>query len=115
MILIPLLVGLAAAFGADYFLSSLNKYSPRRERSFLQLVWIAVESFFLEKHSRRVEFRFLRRKQTTEARREDKQKGLNFYADLRKKQHVVPLAYESASATMAQLFLQETELEISQP
>ena len=33
-------------------------------------------------------------------------KGLNFYADLRKKYHVAPLADESASATMAQLFLQ---------
>lgn len=35
------------------------------------------------------------------------QKGLNFYADLRKKYHVAPLAGESASATMAQLFLQQ--------
>ena len=35
------------------------------------------------------------------------QNGLNFYADLRKKYHVAPKAEESASATMAQLFLQE--------
>lgn len=34
------------------------------------------------------------------------QKGLNFYADLRKKYHTAPLASESASATMAQMFLQ---------
>ncbi len=33
-------------------------------------------------------------------------KGLNFYADLRKKYHVAPLREESASATMAQMFLQ---------
>ena len=35
------------------------------------------------------------------------QKGLNFYADLRKKYHVAPMKSESASATMAQMFLQE--------
>lgn len=35
------------------------------------------------------------------------QKGLTFYADLRKKYHVAPKKDESASATMAQLFLQE--------
>lgn len=34
------------------------------------------------------------------------QKGLNFYADLRKKYHAAPLNSESASATMAQMFLQ---------
>ena len=34
------------------------------------------------------------------------QKGLNFYADLRKKYHVAPEKSESASATMAQMFLQ---------
>lgn len=34
------------------------------------------------------------------------QKGLNFYADLRNKYHVAPTEAESASATMAQLFLQ---------
>lgn len=34
------------------------------------------------------------------------QKGLNFYADLRKKHHVSPSNSESASATMAQMFLQ---------
>ena len=34
------------------------------------------------------------------------QKGLRFYADLRKKYHVAPTEAESASATMAQLFLQ---------
>ncbi len=36
----------------------------------------------------------------------ESQKGLNFYADLRKKYHVAPLKSESASATMAQMFLQ---------
>ena len=35
------------------------------------------------------------------------QSGLNFYADLRKKYHVAPKAEESASATMAQMFLQQ--------
>lgn len=34
------------------------------------------------------------------------QKGLNFYANLRNKYHVAPTEAESASATMAQLFLQ---------
>ena len=34
------------------------------------------------------------------------QKALNFYADLRKKYHVAPKREESASATMAQMFLQ---------
>lgn len=34
------------------------------------------------------------------------QKGLLFYANLRKKYHVAPLKEESASATMAQMFLQ---------
>jgi len=38
---------------------------------------------------------------------EKSQKGLNFYADLRKKYHTAPRAEESASATMAQLFLQQ--------
>ena len=32
--------------------------------------------------------------------------GLNFYADLRKRYHVAPLKNESASATMAQMFMQ---------
>ena len=36
----------------------------------------------------------------------ESQKGLNFYSDLRKKYHVAPLKSESASATMAQMFLQ---------
>ena len=36
----------------------------------------------------------------------ESQKGLNFYANLRKKYHVAPLREESASATMAQMFLQ---------
>lgn len=36
----------------------------------------------------------------------ESQKGLNFYADLRNKYHVAPTKAESASATMAQLFLQ---------
>lgn len=35
------------------------------------------------------------------------QRGLKFYADLRKKYHVAPRSEESASATMAQLFLQQ--------
>ncbi len=34
------------------------------------------------------------------------QRGLNFYTDLRTKYHVAPLKSESASATMAQMFLQ---------
>ncbi len=34
-------------------------------------------------------------------------RGINFYADLRKKYHVAPLKSESASATMAQMFLQQ--------
>ncbi len=34
------------------------------------------------------------------------QKGLDFYTDLRKKYHTAPLKSESASATMAQMFLQ---------
>ena len=33
--------------------------------------------------------------------------GIQFYADLRKKYHVAPLKSESASATMAQMFLQQ--------
>ena len=37
----------------------------------------------------------------------ESQKGLNLYADLRKKYHVAPLRNESASATMAQMFLQQ--------
>ncbi len=35
------------------------------------------------------------------------QRGLDFYADLRKKEHIAPRAEESASATMAQMFLQQ--------
>ena len=35
------------------------------------------------------------------------EKGLKFYSDLRKKYHVAPMAEESASATMAQMFLQQ--------
>ena len=35
------------------------------------------------------------------------QKGIQFYADLRKRHHVAPLKAESASATMAQMFLQQ--------
>lgn len=38
---------------------------------------------------------------------DESQKGLIFYADLRKKYRVAPLKSESASATMAQMFLQE--------
>lgn len=37
----------------------------------------------------------------------ESQKGLTFYADLRKKYHVAPTEAESASVTMAQMFLQE--------
>lgn len=37
----------------------------------------------------------------------ESQKGLKFYADLRNKYHVAPTDSQSASATMAQLFLQE--------
>lgn len=37
----------------------------------------------------------------------ESQKGLNFYADLRNKYNVAPKAAQSASATMAQLFLQK--------
>jgi len=37
----------------------------------------------------------------------ESQKAINFYADLRKKYHVAPQKFESASATMAQLFLQQ--------
>lgn len=37
---------------------------------------------------------------------EESQKGLNFYADLRNKYHVAPTQAESASETMAQMFLQ---------
>lgn len=36
----------------------------------------------------------------------ESQSGLKFYSDLRKKYHVAPLKQESASATMAQMFLQ---------
>lgn len=39
--------------------------------------------------------------------KDDSIKALNFYADLRKKYHAAPLKKESASATMAQMFLQE--------
>ena len=38
---------------------------------------------------------------------ENSKKGLEFYADLRKKYHVAPKKEEAASATMAQLFLQQ--------
>ena len=41
-----------------------------------------------------------------EINKEESQKALNFYADLRKKYHVAPLKSESASATMAQMFIQ---------
>ncbi len=37
---------------------------------------------------------------------DNSQRALNYYANLRKKYHVAPLASESASATMAQMFLQ---------
>ncbi len=42
-----------------------------------------------------------------EINKAESQKALNFYADLRKKYHVAPKKSESASATMAQMFLQE--------
>lgn len=38
---------------------------------------------------------------------EQAKRALNFYADLRKKYHIAPRREESASATMAQMFLQE--------
>ena len=38
---------------------------------------------------------------------ENSKKGLEFYADLRKKYHVAPKKEEAASATMVQLFLQQ--------
>lgn len=38
--------------------------------------------------------------------KKESQNGLNFYADLRNKYHVAPTKSESASATMAQMFLQ---------
>ncbi len=41
-----------------------------------------------------------------EINKPESQKGLKFYADLRKKYHVAPLKSESASATSAQMFLQ---------
>ncbi len=41
-----------------------------------------------------------------EINKSESQKSLNFYADLRKKYHVAPKNSESASATMAQMFLQ---------
>ena len=37
---------------------------------------------------------------------EERLRGINFYADLRTKHHVAPTKSESASATMAQMFLQ---------
>lgn len=43
----------------------------------------------------------------SEIEKKGSQYGLNFYADLRKKYHVAPLNSESASATMAQMFLQQ--------
>lgn len=43
---------------------------------------------------------------TSSINTQESQKGLQFYADLRNKYHVAPTEAESASATMAQLFLQ---------
>ncbi len=42
-----------------------------------------------------------------EINKAESQKALQFYADLRKKHHAAPLKSESASATMAQMFLQK--------
>lgn len=42
-----------------------------------------------------------------EINKPESQQSLTFYADLRKKYHVAPLKSESASATMAQMFLQK--------
>lgn len=42
-----------------------------------------------------------------EIQKAESQEAIKFYADLRKKYHVAPLKFESASATMAQMFLQE--------
>lgn len=41
-----------------------------------------------------------------EINKQESQNALNFYADLRKKYHVAPRKSDSASATMAQMFLQ---------
>ena len=42
-----------------------------------------------------------------EIKKAESQEAINFYADLRNKYHTAPKKNESASATMAQLFLQE--------
>lgn len=42
-----------------------------------------------------------------EIKRPESQRAMKFYADLRKKYHVAPQKSDSASATMAQMFLQE--------
>lgn len=42
-----------------------------------------------------------------EINKAESQEAINFYADLRNKYHTAPKKNESASATMAQLFLQE--------
>lgn len=42
-----------------------------------------------------------------EIKKAESQNALNFYADLRKKHHTAPRKSESASATMAQMFLQQ--------
>lgn len=44
---------------------------------------------------------------TEEIKKAESQEAINFYADLRNKYHTAPKKNESASATMAQLFLQE--------
>ena len=67
---------IAVETGCLHFLSSLYLFSEARRELFTHLICSPFESFF---YSRRVEFRFLRRKKTVEARREDKQKGLKFY------------------------------------
>ena len=43
----------------------------------------------------------------TEINKKESQESLQYYADLRKKYHVAPLKSESASATMAQMFIQK--------
>ncbi len=42
-----------------------------------------------------------------EINKQESRQALDFYADLRKKYHIAPLKSESASATMAQMFLQQ--------
>lgn len=67
---------IAVETGCFHFFVLLKFILRGEKRAFYTSHLQPVESFF---YSRRVEFRFLRRKKTVEARREDKQKGLKFY------------------------------------